>query len=306
MATKFSGGTYVNTTFTGGTKANIISAFETQLVNAGWTVVSGSGTTNLLMQTAQDGTTLNQGRVRFKDNSGTCVQVTIESVSGTPAQTQSSGVGCHLLPASAKTFRILASKYRVECFVPGVSAAREFICAGILWIPTPYQAVVTEAIYMQGNSLSDTSTTIPASFRTLLGMSPNAAGNQAAIVNGSLMQHPNGDSNAYPGDIILRVPAGSYYGNYTGTPASGPINAYRWHDNALDMADPLMAWGALYTSEALIRGQVYDWTVISDSFTVDLTDTWTDGGSSHDWWALTGSSIGSGNNPRGTIWVALN
>src|ERR1044071_8307017 len=151
MSTVFSGGTYVNTTFTGDTKANIISNIQTQLTNAGWTVVSGGGTTNLLMQTALGADGYNQGRVRFKDNSGSCVQVTLENVSGTKTQTLNTTTGGNLLPAAAKTFRILASKYRFECFTPGTSLAREVVYAGILAIPTPYVGVITEAIYMGSN-----------------------------------------------------------------------------------------------------------------------------------------------------------
>ena len=53
MATQFAGGTYVNTTITSdGTINTLITAMQTQLTNAGWTVSSGSGTNNVLMKSA--------------------------------------------------------------------------------------------------------------------------------------------------------------------------------------------------------------------------------------------------------------
>ena len=304
MATKFSGGTYVSQTFTGGTKTNICNSMETQLVAAGWTVVSGTGTTNVLLQSAADPTTGNQGRVRLKDNSGSCVQVTIENVSGSKAQSASTAVGGNLLPATSKTFRILASKYRFECFTPGASAAREFVCAGILWIPAPYQGIVTEAIYMQSNSRADNDSSLFNSFRNSL---LSGGGNNAGIVNGSLMSFDNIGS-LYCGNVNLRVPTCAYSGGFSGTPSVsyGTQALGKWHDNALDMADPLMGWGAnLVNDEPLLRGQVYDWTIIADSFAADTADSWTDGGSSHNWWALTSSNTGGNTSTRGTIWVAV-
>ena len=308
MATKFSGGTYVNTTFVGGTKTNICNNMETQLVNAGWTVISGTGTTNVLLQSAADPTTGNQGRVRFKDNGGSCVQVTIENVSGTKVLTSSTTSGAHLLPATSKTFRVLASKYRFEVFTPGVSAAREFVCAGILWIPTPYQGVITEAIYLQGNGLSDSDTAIRFSFRTSLSPAVGVSGNLGAVSCGicnNNMQVNGNSGQSYMSDVQLRVPTCASLGSYTQGTAPGHANLYRWHDGALDMADALMGWGnSAVSDEAFIRGQVYDWTIVGDNLPVDVTGTWSDGGSSHDWWALTGGNTGNSSLVRGTILVA--
>src|SRR5438309_10759712 len=42
MATQYSGGTYINTTFTGDTKLNIANNVITNLLKAGWTAISGA------------------------------------------------------------------------------------------------------------------------------------------------------------------------------------------------------------------------------------------------------------------------
>jgi hypothetical protein len=303
MAIVYSGGTYVSTTFAGTTKAAIITALQTQLTNAGWTVISGSGTTNLLMQTAQDPTTHNQGRVRFKDNSGTCVQVTIENVSGTATEPLSTTNGGNLIPGSSLTYRIIATKYQFFCFVAGSYAvARRFVCAGIIWIPSFLQGVITEDIYMLSDSQSDTDTTTTnAYFRNSLNGSINTAAqnspNQASIVNGSLMENAS-NNNANWGLLHLIVPYNSDIQNN----ASG----YRYHDLSVMISEPLLAHGTSSASdEALIRGQLYDCCVLSDTFTIDSTTSITDSGTAHTFWNLTApANVGTTQNARGSLFVA--
>ena len=300
MSIQYSGGTYVSTTFLGDTKADIISALQTQLTNAGWSVVSGSGTTNLLMQTAQASGSNNQGRVRFKDNGGTCVQVTIENVSGSAVQTQSTTHGGNLMPGASTTYRI-----QFFCFVPGPSAAGQFVCAGILYVPSFLQGVVTEAIYMCSNAQND-SGTLGACFRNSLSCTTcNATynpGNHASIVNGSLYDHSNSSSN-YTADITLIVPQSAY-----AVPGQTSFyqSAYRYHDLSCQIVEPLLAVGAAnQNDEALIRGQLYDCRIMTDVFTIDTGTSFSDGGTSHNFWCLTGSnSAGNNQAVRGSLWVA--
>jgi hypothetical protein len=257
------------------------------------------------MQTAQDPVTGNRGRVRFKDNGGNCVQVTIENVSGSKAQVQNTSTGGHLLVAAGKVYRILASKYRFEIFTPGASPVREYVCAGILWIPSPYQGIITEAIYMQGNGDGDSSTQSPKNcFRNSFSSGQGSTGqsNTAFILNGSLLDG-NGNFYSSSGALLLIV---SVSGHWTGYQlgASYVMNGYRWHDLAVMQSDPLMASAIVsYTDEALVRGQVYDWTILSEFFPIDSIDSWIDGGSNHNFFCMMGFA-GDQNNPRGSIWVA--
>ena len=321
MSTVFSGGTYVNNgSLDGSSKNNLIFAgasgnnIQSALTTAGWSVVSGSGTNNLLMQSAQDPVTLNRGRVRFKDNGGTCVQVTIENVSGSQVQTSSTTHGGNLLPGASKVFRILASKYRFEIFTAGTSQPREFVCAGILWIPAPYQGVITECIYMQGNAISDTDTgTTRLSFRNSFSANSGSSSssnqsNAATILNGAISETFNSATN-YPGTPGFRIPGPSGLGAWFNGSIQPYQNAYRWHDLALDQADALMAFDITNNppiGEALIRGQVYDWTILSDVFTLDSTDSWSDGGTSHNFYCLMNQigGVTSSAATRGSIWVA--
>lgn len=298
MAIQYSGGTYVNTTFTGDTKANINSNIQTQLTAAGWSVVSGSGTTNLLMQTAAASGSGNQGRVRFKDNGGSCIQVSIENVGSSVASASATNSGGHLLPAAAKTFRIIATKFHFFCFTPGSSAAREFVMAGILWVPTFLHGVLNTAIYMSSNSLNDSSSTTGASFRTSLKTSGSGVqcSNQATIMNAGLYQK-NDSSGTHTADVQLVVTHGANLEQFD--------RAYRWHDNSLMIVEPLFAVGAAVTSdEAVIRGQLYDCCVIIDSFSADVTTSFSDSGTSHNFWCITSANTGSSNNAKGSLFVA--
>jgi hypothetical protein len=299
MATKFSGGTYVNTTFAPDSRANLIANVVASLNTAGWSNVGTVNTSFALLQTAQDPDSNNQGRVMLSANGSTCVQVTISNVSNTKIQVANTINGIQLLqPASAKTWRILASRYRFEIFTPGSTAAREFAMAGILWIPTPYQGVITEAIYAQGNAVNDGDTSLRNSFRTYM----LNKGNNAGIINGNLMEVNNVGYN-YSGGHQLRLPCSTVLGS-SDSGIACQQNMYRWHDNALDMADPLMGWSTSDISgEALIRGQLYDWVVISDTFTSDSTDSWNDGGA-HNFFCLMSYAGSGGNAPRGSFWVA--
>ena len=308
MAIQYSGGTYINTTFLGDTKTDIITALQTQLTAAGWTVVSGSGTTNLLMQTAQASGSNNQGRVRFKDNGGACVQVTIENVSGSAAQTQDANHGGNLIPGASLTYRVIASKFQFFCFVPGSSnTSRRFVCAGITAIPSFLQGVITENIYLQCDSDNDTDTSTRASFRTCLGSSEDTygsgAGNNASIVNGSLRDSSNQYGQTNLGDLQLVVP-----GSTQSRSGVTPANAYRWHDLSVQISEPLLAHGTANVSdEAIIRGQLYDCCVMSDAFAIDTTTSFADQGATHAFWGITALNAGLTGSPtvaRGSLFVA--
>jgi hypothetical protein len=303
MAVVYSGGTYINTTFTGGTKTNICNNVETQLVAAGWTTISGTGTTNVLLQSAAAPGSGNQGRVRLKDNGGNCVQVTIENVSGTAVQPSSTTSGGNLLPAASKVFRILASKFRFEVFTPWPTVAREFVMAGIVYVPSAYNGVITEAIYQCCNSCLDGDTTLRNSLRNFpyAGIGSNSCG----IVNGNVNNWTN-NANTACGSVQVRYMSNSYVTNYNTNNFPGQANLYRWHDLALDVSDVLIGWGlAAASDEALIRGQLFDYCYISDAFAADTTDSWTDQSATHSFFNLTNSYSGTaGASMRGSFWVA--
>src|ERR1035437_5358596 len=230
MATQFSGGTIVNTTFTGAVRSDLQSYLKTHLTTAGWSCVaasagwgpggvhtftvtiaspgvvtdtghgwlggervilqttgalptglsvntvyfvkyidantfnlstggsnintsgSQSGTHKLnaesmLLESATQANVTHPIRVRLKDNRGNCIQVSIENQAGSVVGGSSTGAGGNLLPAAAKTFRMIATQYHFLCFTPATSAAREFVMAGMLYVPS-FLTGITDHGYM--------------------------------------------------------------------------------------------------------------------------------------------------------------
>lgn len=381
MATQFSGGTYVNTTFTGAVRSDIQENLRAQLVTAGWSNVaqaSGQGpgkvatftvtiaspgvitltghgflgnervilqtsgalptglsvntvyfvkyvdantfklattaggadintsgsqsgthtlnTESMLLESATHANVTNAIRVRLKDNRGNCIQISIENPSGTRAgdnATSSSSAG-NLLPAAAKTFRVIATKYQFMCFTAPTSAAREFVHAGLLYVPS-FLGTISDAGFMFSNSTSDTSTSICSSIRsstTLGALSPACQ----VIFNDSLFVNASGTGMGaqlgFPELIVL---------NPASTTGFNKSAHYRWHNDAILTGDVLLSVGlSALADEAKLRGQFFDLVYIPDNVTGDTTDTW----ASHNWFNITQGNAGSGTVARGGVWMA--
>lgn len=106
MSIPYSGSTPINYVFTdAGTRIDLVNKLNTQLKNAGWSVVSGDGTSDVLMKSAvtPQGVSIN---IRIYDpGSGNCAQVILKTSSGVVGS-----ITGFLLPASAE-WRIWACKY---------------------------------------------------------------------------------------------------------------------------------------------------------------------------------------------------
>jgi hypothetical protein len=290
VAIQYPGGTIVNTTFVGTDRATTGTALETQLVNAGWTVISGSGTNDRLLESATTPTAANLIRVRIRTaNLTNCVCINMQNVAATKVSQN-----YFILPAALKTFRIIANKYQFFVFTPGTSAAREFVACGVPWIPTFLHGVMTDDLgWISGNGLSDTSTTVQVSFRTSLHCAGSNLGYSSGIVNGSLFDFA-GSGIGGPGGMRLVTQVG---GNVQDT------NAFRWHDDSLQLVDPLIAWGltSAVSDEAKIRGQLWGAVIVTDAFAADTTLASVDG---HSWLGITNANGGSTSAARGTLFLA--
>jgi len=303
MAVVHAGGTYVDTTFTGGTKANIIDNLETHLTTAGWTTISGAGpgSTNLLMESGTNASGY-KCRVRLKDNGGSCAQVFLENGDSTlkdPSQTTNNGG--HLLPAGGKTFRVIASKYQFLCYTNALSprAFAELVdCAPISGIG------VTEVGFQFSSSVSDGDGTVRASLKngaTLASGSHNGNGNYAVYANGVfwVSNGSNGNNvNSFLGAPRLIIT--SVMGDFASTLGAGGTG-FKYFDNSLLTGDLYMAFGNNVNAESLIVGQLYDAIFIADSQPIDTTTTF----SSHNWRTVTISNAGvASTQPRGGVWFA--
>ena len=392
MATQFSGGTYVNATFTGNVRSDIQINIAAQLVNAGWANKTGAtgagtgagnagvvtitsanpgvvtlashgflggeriilqttgnlpsnlspntvyfvkyvdgGTFNLstslgggnintsggspsgthtlntesfLLESATQSNVTNPIRVRLIDNRANCIQVHIENQAGTVksgSQTNSSSGGS-LLPATSKTFRVLATRYHFLCFTPGASAAREFVMAGMPYVPSLLTSV-TDIGYMFSNCDYDGSGYNRCSIRygpsLTWGGSAGGSGsaNVEVLYNASFLENYSNAGNAqtvgFPNLLITNV---------SDVSPLGRLCHYRWANDDIDTSDVLVSSGLGSTSdEAKIKGQLFDMIFIADAFAGDSTDTF----NSHTWWNVTANNTGSaGGIARGGIWVA--
>src|SRR5262245_8529454 len=302
MAIQYAAGTKVNTTFVPTNKQTLINNVETQLLAAGWTTVSGSGTTNLLMQSA----TTPQGyaiRIRLKDNAGTCVTFSLESTDGALTGGNSTTVGgAYINPgAGAVTFRIVANKHQAFIWTSPSSVARGFAAFGVPYVPS-FLSTVTRVGWMMGNVAFDTDTTVRPSWRTTLQLTVNSntMGFSAMQVmcNSSLWSLNNNSALQQLGALLCPV----YESVYVNATTMNTL-AYRWQDLSALLIDPLVAWGeANAGAEAMFKGQLWDAVISTDAYGADLTSTF----DTHNWITLTDNNTGASTNAplRGTILLA--
>ena len=289
MSIAYSGGTIVNTTFTGTDRPTLAAAIISNLLTAGWTNVSGSGNDQVLKSAATaSGVTGLQIAVRVYDpGSANCSRMALRNVSGSRI-----GQDMWLLPGVGKTYRIIASKYQFFVMTPGASATREFVCGGQLYIPTWLTGVTLNAGWAQGSGTSDSDVTARVSFRTNLNNFANP-NNQTTIVADTMLSIVLNNANAT--HRLSQLQSG-YLSDYN--------QGYRWSDGTLMVSDAFLASGlAGATDEAKVQGQLWDACVICDSFTADATIS-LDG---HTWMAITGGNAGSVgiSQAKGTLFVMV-
>lgn len=160
IATTYHGGENVNSTFVGATKQQIINGIETALLAAGWITISGSNTTNLLMQSSLSPDPQNlRMRIRIKDNGNNCTVLSLENVPGSKVGANGTGNGIQLLPLAARGWRVIANKYQVFITSPGTVENRTFGAFGVPYLPSFLCGKVWEAVWLQANANSDTDTT---------------------------------------------------------------------------------------------------------------------------------------------------
>jgi len=243
-------------------------------------------TESILLQSATQANVTNPIRVRLKDLLGNCINVFIENSAGTITAVSALTSAGFILPGAGKTFCIIATCYHFICLVPGSTAAREFVMAGMPYVPS-FLASVTDIGYAISNGQSDTSTNNCLNPRISGTLNANPTPNIQCIYNASLFAVGN-NSSAGVGflDYVLSIP-----------PTAGQ-KAYRWANDDLNSCDVLMQWGlTANTDEGKIKGQLFDILWIGDAFVADATDTF----NGHDWYNLTSNNTG---NPRGGFWVA--
>lgn len=256
------------------TRREIVDGIVSAMTTAGWSVISGSGTGDVMMESAT--TPASQSlkmRARIYDpGSGTDARVKIRNSGGTIVQSGD----FPLVSAAGRVWRVIANKYQVFVLAPGLfNAPCVFAAWGVPFLRTALEGVVTECVWGWGssNSTSDASNIRPCP-RTFMSMWINfSTPNWFSIINGSSWELNN--SNQSSGNIGLPMIFAPWTANmqHSGYKNSGDLNpsSYRYHDDTPLASEPLLAFGAALATEAKIRGQLWDAVVLSEAYGADRT-----------------------------------
>lgn len=257
MAIQSAGGTYVNTTWTSdGTRSDMQSQVRNALITAGWSVVSGGGTSDTLLQSA----TTPQGMrclLRCLDSgSGNCAQFTMRDLAGIRISS-----AAFMLPLNSQQFRIIANKYQFFVFPTGPtdpSTARKIMMGGVPYLDSDMSSIVTtpDMFWFLFTGETDITTTArPQQFRRNLTAATNASGPAgSSLFNDGLVNYTaGGSSNAIPQIALL----------YLRNAGSNDSAVPPWKTTAYPIIDALIGWGASSaSSNMLYMGQLWDSVVI--------------------------------------------
>lgn len=256
-------------------------------------------TESMLLQSATQSGVTNPVRMRIKDYLGVCAAIQVESFSGGQAGIINSGAGGFILPVAAQTNRIIATKYWFYCLTPTTVVARSFVMGGMPYVDPTILTGITDIGYMFSNAQFDGDTATRNSIRIASAInSGTGAPNYTVLLNTSLWSNNNNNNGyatnapGYPDNIFMAPPQSS----------GGNVKNYRWGNDAFLTSDVLVSWGTSSgTDEAKIRGQFYDMIYISESVTMDTTDTF----NGHTWYNITHNGPVSNSYPRGGMWVRI-
>ena len=255
MSIRFSGGPYVNTTFTqsAGTRAELVSAIVFAMSNAGWTTISG--TTDVLMQSATTPENLTV-RIRVYDPGSGSTRMQIRNVTG------SLNTGDFwLTPAVNKTWHIVACPYHVFVYTEMAHInACEFVAGGTVALPSFLNGVTTELGWMTGNAINDGGGLV-YSFRN--GFLPGDgnyytrwSGFRSTSTTAHVMDRYANNDYYDSGDLVITcsVPGRTTY-DEVGYPSSWPCK--RWVDGTMIFADTYIIFGTTSSlDEGKIQGQM--------------------------------------------------
>jgi hypothetical protein len=258
----------------------------------------------VLLQSATQPTVTNPIRVKIQDNLAATphVGVSVQNQAGTVVGSNNGG-GTQvptLLTGPGKTWRIIATKYQFFCFTPAPSAAKEFVMAGMVCVPS-FLTGINDHGYVAGSGYSEADSSVRASMRGNTSTSNNYVGTGNGT-NGQLIWNASYYESAY----CLNNPGGMAYifmraSNYD---SDGLGSNYRWANDQLLTSDVLLTCGLLTANapeEAKIKGQLFDIVYVSDAFAGDATDTF----NGHPWFNLTNNNTASNQKfSRGGFWVA--
>lgn len=290
---QLSSGAIINATFTPTTKTTMIDSIKSELVNAGWSVISGSSGGWTLESVA---TPTNSLKMRLTMAASTnCAQLTFKN----SAASITSTTDAFLLPDST-TWRIIANNYGfwVQKDSSPTANKRDFAFGFTPYIPS--FLTVTECIVGGGRCLSDSSTAACRSFRDALthdGVNSNT-GAYFTLINGSAFNAGTFETDS--GTLRFRIGGSAREG-------VADINdsaCQTFYDGTYFMCTPYIAFGdAGPSTGATCNGIVYDAVLVENSYAYGTTKTF----AGYDWMAITHSNVGNSTDGlwRGTLFVRI-
>lgn len=292
----------VNTTVTQttGTRGELVQLIEPVLTGVGWTVISGGGSTDVILKSA----TTPQGyamRVRFYDSgSGNSTRVRMGNNSGSAMAAND----MFILPAAGRIWRIVANAYQFFIYEDGTggTVGRRVVMGGVPFVPTWNQASIANSVVWGVNDAStDTATAVQSTFRNCLAfdecVNSGNTGNVFQLINAGWIEGINSNSNAL-GTARLVVSLSAFWGGSNSYRAG-----LRFLDDSYLVSDPWIAFDATsFNAEGKIIGMVWDAMVIMNGgLTADSTFTF-DG---HTFIVITAPNSGSGLSSGGQLCVRV-
>lgn len=253
----------------------LIDAFETDLVAAGWTITSGSGTDDIMFQSAA-----NNNSRRIKVNIFTnSTQVRMTLWDNAELAGAESNAGAWLDCGATRDWRIIANEFGFCVYNPGSQlTAGRWAMAQNLYIPTEMQGTVTgDTGFLTSNSAAIGSGTFRGELVEALnaGNAPHSV--KHTLYNGTRAEI-NNNGNTHRSSLGWKASAPEM--NISG---SGPqTHDVRWINGDYVRQDALVGWGAVngltQGDNGRIIGLVYDYVIIfdelayDDEFTIDSDD----------------------------------
>jgi hypothetical protein len=262
MGIKYSGAAKTGT-FDGSTRLSIVDGLKAALVDAGWSVASGSsGDWKLNSGITPSG---HQIRIRLYDPGGSnlSARARLMDVSETIAPAQD----VWLRAVSGRVYRWFANPYQFFVIAPGTVAPGSYLAGGIPWLPSFLSPA--NVGWLACSTWSDSDTLDRNSFRTS-GICPVHDAVAMAAIYGTAGW---GSNAAGVGEIAM---SGWRVSRYT-------THLRQWMDGSLAVFEPLIGWGATSINDtAKLIGQLWDAIVVEGSWAMDSIITF-DG---KQWWCV--------------------
>lgn len=289
MSVQYSGGPYVNYPFTdAGTRLDLVNNLNAQLKEAGWSVISGDESADVLMKSAVTPAGLSVRLRLYDPGGGNCAQLFIKNNAGTLTSQ-----AFYLLPESVG-WRIVANPYWFGMFKSGAAyrnVGRSALFAGTIWVPDSVATVMGSDLdcgFIQGVGSSDGDTGTSQSWRNRIAMADSM---RASTLFRSFMLTGAYDNSGQP---MLISPGPNCY--------QQGDSPFEWEGGGRHDIEALIAWspdGSTGT-RAKIKGQLWDAMAMGGLFDGETTISF-DG---HTFIAVT-DQCSQERNGIGTLFVAI-